>query len=49
MIYKSPFEFVDNVGKTTRDSQETNCRRKIKGCDGVIAIVTKTLKADGQL
>ncbi len=48
---KSPFEFVDMSVKQPWDSQwKTNCRRKIKGCDGVIAIVTKnSKKADGQL
>jgi hypothetical protein len=47
----SPFEFVDMSVKQPWDSQwKTNCRRKIKGCDGVIAIVTKnSKKADGQL
>lgn len=29
---------------------KTQCRTRIKGCDGVVAIVTKnTLKADGQI
>ena len=29
---------------------KTNCRRKIKGCDGVIALITKNTKnADGEL
>lgn len=29
---------------------KTNCRRKIKGCDGMLIIVTKNTKnADGQL
>ena len=29
---------------------KTNCRTKIKGCDGMIALVSKnTAKADGQL
>jgi hypothetical protein len=48
---KTPFEFVDMSVKQPWDSQwKTNCRRKIKGCDGVIAIVTKnSKKADGQL
>ncbi|SHH43104.1 TIR domain-containing protein [Asaccharospora irregularis] len=48
---KSPFEFVDMSVKQPWDSQwKTNCRRKIKGCDGVLAIVTKnSKKADGQL
>ena len=48
---KSPFEFIDMSVKQPWDSQwKTNCRKKIKGCDGVIAIVTKNSKrADGQL
>lgn len=47
----SPFEFVDMSVKQPWDSEwKTNCRRKIKGCDGVIAIVTKNTKnATGQL
>ncbi len=48
---KSPFEFVDMSVKQPWDSAwKTNCRTKIKGCDGLIAIVTKSTKnADGQL
>ncbi|MFC4558372.1 TIR domain-containing protein [Virgibacillus kekensis] len=48
---KSPFEFVDMSVKKPWDSAwKTNCRTRIKGCDGVIAIVTKNTKqADGQL
>jgi len=48
---KSPFEFVDMSVKTPWDSAwKSNCRTKIKGCDGMIAIVTSnTKKADGQL
>lgn len=48
---KSPFEFVDMSVKEPWDSQwKTRCRTKIKGCDGVIALVSKnTAKADGQL
>lgn len=47
----SPFEFVDMSVKTPWDSMwKTNCRKKIKGCDGMIAIITKNTKnADGQL
>lgn len=47
----SPFEFVDMSVKAPWDSMwKTNCRRKIKGCDGVIAIITKNTKnADGQI
>ncbi|EOA8345513.1 hypothetical protein GQK92_RS12850 [Enterococcus hirae] len=46
----SPFEFVDmSVKQPWNDSWKTRCRTKIKGCDGVIAIVTKnTMNADGE-
>jgi len=46
-----PFDFVDLSVKTPWDSSwKTNCRIKIKGCDGMIAIVTNNSKsADGQL
>jgi len=45
----SPFEFVDMSVKKPWDSAwKTNCRRKIRGCDGVIALVSKnTMSADG--
>lgn len=48
---RSPFEFVDMSVKQPWDSEwKTNCRRKIKGCDGVIVLITKqSKKADGQL
>jgi len=48
---KSPFGFVDMSVKMAWDSAwKTRCRTKIKGCDGVIVIVTqKTMKAEGQL
>lgn len=48
---KSPFEFVDMSVKKPWDSAwKTKCRTKIKGCDGVLIIVTKNSKqADGQL
>ncbi|QDT16771.1 TIR domain-containing protein [Alienimonas californiensis] len=47
----SPFEFVDmGVKKPWDEKWKTNCRTKIKGCDGVIALVSKnTASADGQL
>jgi len=46
-----PFEFVDMSVKQPWDSQwKTKCRTKIKGCDGILAIVTKnTNNAAGQL
>ncbi len=48
---KSPFDFVDMSVKEPWDSSwKTKCRTKIKGCDGMLIIVTKnTKKADGQL
>ena len=47
---KSPFEFVDMSVKEPWDTNwKTNCRTKIKGCDGVIAFITKnTPNADGE-
>lgn len=47
----TPFEFVDMSVKTPWDNAwKTNCRSRIKGCDGVVAIITKnSRKADGQL
>jgi hypothetical protein len=48
---KSPFEFVDmSVKEPWSDKWKTRCRTRIKGCDGVIALVSKnTLRAQGQL
>ena len=48
---KSPFEFVDmSVKKPWDESWKTQCRSRIKGCDGTIALVSKNTKnADGQL
>lgn len=48
---KTPFEFVDMSVKEPWDSAwKTSCRTKIKGCDGVIGIITNnTPKASGQL
>lgn len=48
---KTPFSFIDMSVKEPWDSAwKTNCRTKIKGCDGVIGIITKnTPKADGQI
>lgn len=47
----SPFEFVDMSVKVPWDSNwKTNCRSRIKRCDGVISIITRnTKKADGQI
>lgn len=48
---KCPFEFYDmSVKDPWGEKWKTNCRRKIKGCDGLIAIVTKNSKnASGHL
>ena len=47
----SPFEFVDmSVKEPWDDAWKTRCRTRIKGCEGVIAMVSKnTAKAAGQL
>ena len=46
---KSPFDFVDMSVKEPWDSKwKTNCRTKIKGCDGVVALLSKkTYNAEG--
>lgn len=50
-LKSSPFEFTDMSVKEPWDRKwMTNCRARIKGCDGVIALISKnTKKADGQL
>jgi len=47
----SPFEFVDMSVKEPWDSSwHTKCRTKIKGCDGMIAIITSNTKnASGEI
>lgn len=47
----SPFEFVDmSVKQPWETDWETKCRARIKGCDGVIALISKyTPTATGQL
>jgi hypothetical protein len=47
----SPFEFVDMSVKEPWDEKwKTQCRSRIKGCDGVIALLsTNTANAAGQL
>ena len=47
----SPFTYTDLSAKQPWDNAwKTNCRTRIKGCDGVIAMVSKnTAKAGGQL
>jgi hypothetical protein len=48
---KSPFDFVDMSVKEPWDEKwKTNCRARVKGCDGVVALISKNTKnADGQL
>jgi len=48
---KTPFAFVDMGVKQPWDEKwKTNCRTRIKSCDGVIVLVSKnTAKADGAL
>lgn len=47
----SPFEFIDMSVKEPWDTQwKTNCRTKIKKCDGMIAIITHSSeRANGQI
>ena len=47
----SPFDFIDMSVKKPWDSAwKTNCRTKIKGCHGMIAIITTNTKnASGEL
>ena len=47
----SPFEFTDMSVHNAWDSAwKTSCRTKIKGCDGLITIITpNTYNADGQI
>jgi hypothetical protein len=48
---KIPFEFIDMSVKEPWDAKwKTNCRTRIKGCDGVIVLVSKsTANAEGAL
>ena len=47
----SPFEFIDmSVKKAWETDWETKCKTKIKGCDGMIALVSKnTVSATGEI
>ncbi len=47
----SPFEFVDMSVKTPWETDwESKCRTKIKGCDGMIALISNnTPRATGEL
>lgn len=46
---RSPFEFIDMSVKQPWDNAwKTQCRTKLKGCDGVIALISRnTRNADG--
>jgi hypothetical protein len=48
---KSPFEFVNmSVNEPWDEQWKTQCRSRIKGCDGMIALVSKNTKnASGAL
>ncbi len=48
---KTPFDFADMSVKEPWDSKwKTNCRARVKSCDGVIALISKnTCDADGEL
>lgn len=48
---RTPFEFVDMSVKEPFDEKwKTNCRTRIKGCDGVIVLVgINTYRAEGVL
>ena len=48
---RTPFEFVDmSVKEPWDNSWKTNCRSRIRGCDGLVAILTTQLFfADGAL
>lgn len=50
-LEKSTFEFTDMSVKEPWDTKwKTNCRTRIKGCDGLIALISKnTAKSDGEL
>lgn len=48
---KSPFEFTDMSVKQAWDAKwKTNCRTRIRGCDGIVALISKnTAKSTGEL
>jgi hypothetical protein len=48
---KTPFDFTDMSVKEPWDEKwKTNCRARVKGCDGAIALISKnTCDADGEL
>lgn len=48
---KTPFEFINMSVKEPWDANwKSNCRARVKGCDGVVALISKnTANADGEL
>ncbi|SRR5467141_3422033 len=48
---KTPFEFINMSVKEPWDANwKSNCRARVKGCDGVVALISKnTGNADGEL
>jgi hypothetical protein len=48
---RTPFEWLDySVKQAWSSSWKTNCRTRIRGCDGLIGLISKnTASADGQL
>jgi len=49
LLGASPFEYTDmSVKEPWSDDWKTNCRTRIRGCDGVIALISRnTLSASG--
>jgi hypothetical protein len=47
---KSPFDFIDMSVKEAYDEKwKTQCRSRVKGCDGVIALISKnTANSSGE-
>jgi hypothetical protein len=48
---RSPFEFTDMaVKRPYEEAWKTQCRTRIRGCDGALAIITRNSRnADGQI
>jgi hypothetical protein len=48
---RAPFEWLDySVKEAWSQSWKSNCRTRIRGCDGMIGLISKhTPKADGQV
>lgn len=41
-LKQSPFDFIDMGPKEPWDTQwKTNCRTRVMGCDGVVALISK--------